>query len=270
MLKQVEISFNKAIDADTLKAISLVADSNAANAGTITQELSEDGKTLTLTAEKHFKGEYTVKVPFEIVKDVDGEFVKPANKKVTVDDKTTPVFTSAEVTVKDLKDPITSITLTFDEDLKSIGNVKIAGVNHAAEITGNTATINNLNLDAAKSYEVTVVNAKDTVDNVKDIYALLTVKVDNVAPSITNVEPAGENTVKVTLDEALKNDTLTITGKIGSFTANVVKSAVVNNKNDKEYTVTLDNEYLFKNGNSDTVTLTIAKDALADALGKQK
>ena len=172
--------------------------------------------------------------------------------------------------MKDLKDPITSITLTFDEDLKSIGNVKIAGVNHAAEITGNTATINNLNLDAAKSYEVTVVNAKDTVDNVKDTQvAPLTVKVDNVAPSITNVEPAGENTVKVTLDEALKNDTLTITGKIGSFTANVVKSAVVNNKNDKEYTVTLDNEYLFKNGNSDTVTLTIAKDALADALGNK-
>ena len=251
-----------------VNAITLVAAEGAVNAGAITQELSEDGKTLTLTAEKHFKGEYTVKVPFEIVKDVDGEFVKPTNKKVTVDDKTAPVLTSAEVTVKDLKNPISSITLTFDEDLESIGNVKIAGVNHNAKISGNTAIIDNLNLDASKSYDVTVVNAKDAVGNIKDTQiAPLTVNVDNVAPSITNVEPAGENTVKVTLDEALKNNELNITGKIGSFTANVVESAVVNEKNDKEYTVTLKNDYLFKNGNSDTVTLSVAKEALKDALG---
>lgn len=265
--KTIEVKFNKAIDADTLKAISLEAGDSATDAGTVSKKLSEDGKTLTLTAEKYFKGDYTVKVPFETVKDIDGEFVKPTNKKVTVDDKAAPVLTSAEVTVKDVEAKITSITLNFDEDVKSISNVKIDGKNHEAKIEGNRATVA-VNLDASKSYDVTVVNATDVVNNVKDTQVVpLTINVDNVAPSITNVEPSGENTVKVTLDEALKNNTLNITGKIGSFTANVVKSAVVNAENDKEYTVTLNNEYLFKNGNSDTVTLTVAKDALADALG---
>lgn len=271
--KTIIVTFSQPVDAKTLKdatdkdVITVVASNGATNPGTVTQELSTDGKTLTLKASNLFKGEYTVKVPFEIVKDVTGKYVSPINKKVTVNDTTAPVLTSAVSTVKDTKDGIKKITLAFDEEVTTIDTVKIGGANYNADVQGNTATVA-VDLDGTKSYDVTVVNATDAAGNVKDVQvAPLSVSVDNVAPSITKVEATGENTVKVTLDEALNADTLTLTGKVGTFTTNIVKDVQVNPVNKKEYTVTLDNNYLFKNGNTDTVTLTVAKDALADALG---
>lgn len=273
--KTIEVKFTKAVDAKTLvnasdvDVITVVTGEGAAAAGTITQKLSEDGKTLTLTAANIFKGDYTVKVPFEIVKDVNGKFVSPVNAKVTVDDKSAPVLTAATSTIKDTKDGLKAITLSFDEEVVSIDTVKINGLNYSAAVNGNKATVV-VDLDATKSYDVQVVNATDAAGNVKDVQtATVSVSVDSVAPSILSVVPAGENKVTVTLDKELKDDTLAITGKVGTFTANVVTKAEVNAKNKKEYTLTLDSSYLFKNGNSDTVTLTVAKEALVDTLGNK-
>ncbi|MBM7607368.1 hypothetical protein JOD29_000605 [Lysinibacillus composti] len=265
--KTIEVEFNNAVDEETIDAITVVKGEEALNAGTVSKELSEDGKKLTLKAQNIFKGEYTVKVPFETVKDVNGEFVSPTNSKVTVDDQTAPVLTAATSTVKDTENGIQKITLTFDEEVDSIETVKINGTNYDVTPVGNKATVTVDIDDATKSYEVTVVNAEDFAGNVKDVQvAPLTVTVDNVAPSIVGVEATGENTVKVTVDEELKNDTLVVSGKVGTFNADIVESTVVNPDNNKEYIVTLKDSYLFKNGNSDTVTLTVAKDALVDAL----
>ncbi|MGG1572237.1 hypothetical protein [Fictibacillus sp. NRS-1165] len=270
--KTITVTFSKALDDKTLKAnntdvITVVAGDNAHDAGTITQELSADGKTLTLKAANYFKGEYTVKVPFEIVKAVSGQFVSPVNQKVTVSDTAAPVLSSAKATVKDTKDGIKSVTLTFNEDVSSIDTVKIGNQNYTPVIVGNTTTIN-VDLDATKAYDLTVVNASDAAGNMKDVQsAPVTVSVDNVAPSITSVVPAGENKVKVTLDKELKNDSLVLSAKVGTFTTDIFSSAVVNPENKKEYTVTLNSSYLFKNGSTDTVTLTVAKDALQDSLG---
>lgn len=273
--KTIEVKFSKAVDAKTLvnaseeDVITVVTGDGATAAGEITQKLSEDGKTLTLTAANIFKGDYTVKVPFEIVKDVNGKFVSPVNAKVTVDDKSAPVLTSATSTIKDTKDGLKEITLSFDEEVVSIDTVKINGLNYSAAVNGNKATVV-VDLDATKSYNVQVVNATDAAGNVKDVQeAAVSVSVDSIAPSILSVVPAGENKVTVTLDKELKDDTLAITGKVGTFTANVVADAKVNAKNKKEYTVTLNSGYLFKNGNSDTVTLTVAKEALEDKLGNK-
>ncbi|MFE8696469.1 S-layer homology domain-containing protein [Cytobacillus sp. FJAT-53684] len=272
--KTIEVKFTKAVDADTLKnalnadVIKVVASAGSKDAGTITQTLSADGKTLTLKAANFFKGEYTVQVPFEIVKDVDGKFVSPINSKVTVNDLKAPVLSTATTTIKDTKDGIKKVTLTFDEEVSSIELVKINGTNiDNPVIEGNKATIE-VDLDATKTYDVTVVKATDAAGNVKDIQsAALNVVVDNTAPSIVNVEAMGENQVKVTVDEELKDNALTITGKVGSFTDNIVQKAEVNAANHKEYTVTLKSDFLFKSGNSDTVTLTVAKDKLSDEIG---
>lgn len=272
--KTLEVKFSAPVDAKTLKAadksdvITVVAGEGANNAGAVTQELSADGKTLTLTATNYFKGDYTVKVPFEIVKGTNGKYVSPVNQKVSVDDKVAPVLTSAKATVKSTTDKVASVTLTFDETVSSIEVVKIAGVNYSPVISGNTATVSGLSLDATKAYEVTVVNAKDTAGNTKDVQAgQLNITVDSSAPSITGVEATGENTIKVTLDKALKDDTLAVTGKIGTFSVDAIASIDVNPKNNKEYTLTLKSDYLFKSGNSDVVTLTVAKDKLVDTLG---
>ncbi|KAB2336760.1 hypothetical protein F7731_10425 [Cytobacillus depressus] len=269
--KTIEVKFTKAVDAKTLKnasdadVITVVAGQGAKAAGAITQELSADGKTLTLKATNFFKGDYTVKVPFEIVKDVDGEFVKAVNAKVTVNDTTAPVLASATSVIKDTKDAITKITLTFDEEVTSLDAVKIDGKGHDFKREGNKVTVEGLSLDAAKSHEVTVVNAKDVAGNVKDVQtAPVQVTVDNVAPSVVSVVATGENTVKVTLDEELA-ESLKVTAKVGSFTENIVKE--ITKVNEKEYIVTLKEQYLFKNGNSDAVTLTFAKGDLKDEIG---
>lgn len=266
--KTIEVKFNNAIDAETIGGITVTAGEGALNAGTVTKELSEDGKTLTLKAENIFKGEYTVSVPFENVKDVNGEYVSPTNSKVSVDDKVAPVLTAATSTIKDSKDGVKTITLTFDEEVKSIDTVKINGSNYSASVNGNKATVT-VDLDATKSHEVTVVNATDAAGNVKDVQvASLNVTVDNVAPSIVGVQAVGENQVKVTVTEELATG-LNVTAKVGTFNTNIVTDVEVNPENNKEYIVTLDNSYLFKNGNSDTVTLTVAKEELADALGNK-
>jgi trimeric autotransporter adhesin len=271
--KTIEVKFTKAVDAETLKnaasvdVITVVAGEGALDAGEVTQKLSEDGKTLTLKAADIFKGDYTVKVPFEVVKDVDGEFVSPVNAKVTVNDTAAPVLASASSTIKDTEDGIKNIALTFDEDVESIETVKIDGTNYDAVVDGNKATVA-VNLDAEKSYDVTVVNATDAAGNVKAVQsASLDVAVDDRAPSIVDVEAIGENQVKVTVDEELNADTLNITANVGTFTTDIVENIEVNEDNKKEYVVTLDSDYLFKNGNSDTINLVVAKDALADAVG---
>ncbi|CAM3848065.1 hypothetical protein GCM10009865_53040 [Aeromicrobium ponti] len=271
--KTVQLTFSAAVDADTLvdadgnDVITVISGTDALAPGAITQELSADGKTLTLKAASYFKGDYTVKVPFEIVKGANGGFLKAVNYKLNVNDKAAPVLSSAKSTIKSTADGIKVVTLTFNEDVASIDNVKIAGLNYTPNVVGNTATVA-VDLDATKTYDITVVNAQDAAGNVKDVQvAPLNVSVDNTPASITSVVAAGENKVKVTLDKALKDDTLAITGKVGTFVTNIVTDATVNPKNAKEYTVTLNSSYLFKNGNTDTVTLTVAKEALVDTLG---
>jgi trimeric autotransporter adhesin len=271
--KTIEVNFTKAIDEDTLESaegkalITLVAGKDAVSSGTVTQELSEDGKTLTFTTSDIFKGDYTVKVPFEAVKDVDGEFVKPVNASVNVNDTAAPVLKTATAKIKDTKDGIQNITLTFDEDVKSIETVKIGATNYTPEISGNKAMIT-VDLDASESHNITVVKATDAVGNVKDVQAApLAVSVDNMAPSIKSVEAAGENKVTVMVDEELANDTLVLTAKVGTYTANIVESIEVNPLNKKEFTVTLKSDYLYKSSNSETVTLTVAKEALSDEIG---
>lgn len=265
--KTIEVKFTKAIDADDAELITLVAGKDARSGGNVSQALSADGKTLTFKASDFFKGDYTVKVPFEAVNDIDGGFVKPVNASVKVNDTAAPVLSSANATIKDTKDGIKKITLTFNEEVSSIETVKIAGSNYTPVLDGNKATVT-VDLDAAKSHSVTVVKAKDAAGNVKDVQAApLAVSVDNAAPGITSVKAAGENKVKVTVDEELKSDTLKVSAKVGTYTADIVEKVEVNAENKKEYIVTLDSDYLFKAGNSDTVTLTVAKGDLADEIG---
>lgn len=272
--KEIEVKFNTAIDADTLvdaddnDLITVVAGTDANDPVAVAQTLSADGRTLTLKATDFFDGDYTVKVPFETIKAENGSFLQAVNQKINVNDTTAPVLSSAKSTIKSTEDGIKLITLTFSEDVETIDNVKIAGVNYTPLVDGRTATVA-VDLDATKTYEVTVVNAQDAAGNVKDVQASsLSVTVDNIAPAITGVSAAGENKVKVTVSKELEGDTLDLTAKVGTFVTNIVVGAAeVNPDNKKEYIVTLDSNYLFKNGNSESVTLTVAKDALVDTLG---
>ncbi|RFU68325.1 S-layer homology domain-containing protein [Peribacillus saganii] len=270
--KTITVHFNEPLDPETLSTndnlnlITLDRGEGAENPGQVSQQLSSDGKTLTFKAATFFKGDYTVRIPFETVKGTNGEYVSPANQIVTVNDVAGPDLVSADAMARATNETIKTVTLHFDEEVTSIDNVKINNANYTPSITGNTATFT-VNLDASQPYEVTVVNAKDAAGNIKEVQtAPLRIGLDNTAPSISAVEATSENTVKVTLDEELEGN-LPITGRVGSFTANIVTEVKVNPTNNREYFVTLNRDYLFRSGNTDTVTLTVAKDALEDRFG---
>ena len=273
----IEVHFNKALDEKTLKAgvTDLITVEKAAAAlepGAVTQSLSADGKVLTLTSSAIFKGEYTVKVPFEKIKDVHGDFVKPINAKVNVADTTAPALLQASSIIKDVQTGIQSVTLTFDENIAGIDTVKIAGINYTPTIDGNKATINfSPALDASKSYDVVVINATDKANNVKNEQSrALSVTVDSASADVTSVTAVKENVLKVTTSKVVTLPTLKagLSAKVGTFTANVVAD-VTKGEKDGEYLVVLNDSYLFKAGNSDLVTLTFAKDSLVDALGNK-
>lgn len=267
--KEIKVTFNHSIDADTTNAINVTTVTGGINPGQVAQLLSEDGKTLTFTATNFFKGGYKIAIPFESVKGTNGEYVKPVNNMINVNDTKSPVVTSATTTVKDSETNIKLVTLTFTENINSLEYIKIAGVNYEANtLNGNEATFA-VDLDASQDYDVTVINAADVAGNVKDIQtAPLEINVDNNAPSITSIVATGENTLKLSVDKVLAKD-LVVSGKIGTFNADVVSSVIVNPTNNKEYIVTLKDTYLYKAGNSDTVTFTVAKGALKDALGNE-
>ncbi|MCT4794804.1 Ig-like domain-containing protein [Exiguobacterium alkaliphilum] len=275
----VEVHFNKAIDAKTLKVdnedlIKVEAGSGAVETGAIKQELSTDGMTLTLTTAntKIFKGDYTVKVPFEMIKDVKGTFVKPINAKVSVDDKVAPALVKATTLVKDVKDGIKSVVVTFDENVKSVDTIKIDGLNYNVVLDGKEATITFAQpLDASKKYDVTVINATDFAGNIKDVQvAPLSVSVDNVSPEVSSVVAISEDKLKLTLSKKvdiaeLKKSSM-LSATVGTFATSIIESVDAGEK-DGEYIITLNDQYLFKTGNSDVVTLKFAEKALVDSLG---
>ncbi|WP_312048565.1 Ig-like domain-containing protein [Exiguobacterium profundum] len=275
----VEVHFNKAIDAKTLKVdnedlIKVEAGSGAVETGAIKQELSTDGMTLTLTtaSTKIFKGDYTVKVPFEMIKDVKGTFVKPINAKVSVDDKVAPALVKATTLVKDVKDGIKSVVVTFDENVKSVDTIKIDGLNYNVVLDGKEATITFAQpLDASKKYDVTVINATDFAGNIKDVQvAPLSVSVDNVSPEVSSVVAISEDKLKLTLSKKvdiaeLKKSSM-LSATVGTFATSIIESVDAGEK-DGEYIITLNDQYLFKTGNSDVVTLKFAEKALVDSLG---
>lgn len=254
--------------------IKVEAGTGAADTGAIKQELSTDGMTLTLTTAntKIFKGDYTVKVPFEMIKDVKGTFVKPINAKVSVDDKVAPALVKATTLVKDVKDGIKSVVVTFDENVKSVDTIKIDGLNYNVVLDGKEATITFAQpLDASKKYDVTVINATDFAGNIKDVQvAPLSVSVDNVSTEVSSVVAISEDKLKLTLSKKvdiaeLKKSSM-LSATVGTFATSIIESVDAGEK-DGEYIITLNDQYLFKTGNSDVVTLKFAEKALVDSLG---
>lgn len=236
--KQVEVKFATPVDKSTvLNSSDVVQNITFTNvAGTITSpgtlsgELSEDGKTLTVTASNIFDGEYAFKST-DSIKTVSGEKVPAFSAIVKADDTAAPSLLSASASAKTSTN---SIALVFDEPVDARGAIVYVN-GAAATITNNAENPNRLDvttssqLAAGSTATVSLTNVKDFNGNFISPNPLTTsvsIVADTVAPTVTAVSVVGENKVEVTYSKPMnvssfagKARLVTSTGVVTNLTA---------------------------------------------------
>jgi trimeric autotransporter adhesin len=244
--KQVVVTFNKAVDKSTvLDANNVVqnmtftmVNGTTANPGALTGKLSEDGKTLTITAASIFDGEYAFKLT-DSVKSKAGEKLVEYTSIVKVDDTVAPKLVSASASAKTSTN---SIALVFDEPVTANG--AIVYVNGVAAIVSNDATNpNRLNVTASQQLAagstatVRLTNVKDYNNNFttpNPFETTVSVVADTVAPTITAVNVIGENKVELTYDKNMSVSSFTGKARLvhanGTVTALTASAGTAPNK----------------------------------------
>lgn len=278
--KQLEVNFTTAVDEDTVvnedalhSNVTITGvDGAAQNPGSYTAELSEDGKTLTITASNFFKGGYTVAVS-DAVKTTTGVKLPKYASVVTVNDVTAPKFVSANSVAKEVTK---EVNVVFDEPVQSTGVIAYINGEAATVKNGslNTLTVtSSTDIKAGTSVEVSLLNVKDAAGNLispNPFKTTVTVTADTATPSVSSVAVVGENKVNVTFNKKVKNDAalknalslLDPNGvKVGDFT--FVK--VQNDGKTVEYTAP---KFTFGPNNTYTGTLLV-QDTVLDTLGNK-
>lgn len=212
--KQIQVAFNKEVDASSvigadaaLKNISIAKVGAVASTG-LTAKLSEDKKSLVITAAngETFNGSYVVSVS-DSVKAVSGAKFAATSQILNVEDKVAPTFVSASAVAKTTTK---EVTLKFDEPVVADG--VIAYVNGAVAVVGAGSSSNELkvttsqDLKAGEALVIRLTNVKDFAGNYttpNPLEVTTTVVADVAAPKVVSAEVYGEDAVKVTFDKAL-------------------------------------------------------------------
>ncbi|MCG7346458.1 S-layer homology domain-containing protein [Sporosarcina sp. ACRSL] len=213
--KQVEVKFATPVSkgsvldsSNKVRNITFTMVSGATvNPGQLTGSLSEDGKTLTITAQWIFDGEYAVKTTEAIQATAGGKF-EEYTAILKAKDDVAPKFVSGSATAKTSTN---SFSLLFDEPVSASG--VIAYVNDiAATVANDPSNPNRLNVTASKQVAagttatVTLRNVKDYRNNFASpnpVEASITISADTVAPTVKDVKVIGENRVEVTYDKEM-------------------------------------------------------------------
>jgi len=294
--KQLEVKFGTAVSKTTVVDASNVVRNMmlttvtgaTANPGQLTGSLSADGKTLTITANGVFNGEYMFKST-DAIKSVTGEKIEEYTMTVKAHDTIAPKLVSGSATAKIATQ---SFSLYFDEPVNATG--ASAYVNNATATVSNNPTNPN-RLDVTVSTAVPVgTTASIKLTNVKDynnnstspnpVETFVTITTDTVAPTVTNVLVTGENRIELTYDKDMNissftgkarivhsNGTVTnLTASAGKNAKTVVLSGTVLSYNDK-YNATLfvDADVKDTGGNSSALystNLTLNQDMIAPVL----
>ena len=218
--KTIEIKFNKAIKADSVIGtvgtddtlengvvkIDSVDGSPAVTADLAGASLSEDGKTLTVTATgaEFFNGKYAVTLSSAIVATNDEALVAYSGVMTNVD-AARPTVTS--VTYSDYQ----TAKIWFSEPLKTDGTVTFnngSGALQGAFTAGdNFVTVDLTSSTANENVTVTMIGAKDYNDNLisPNPVTVTVVKstADTVKPVVTATEVLSLDKFKVTFSEKL-------------------------------------------------------------------
>ncbi|MGG6440217.1 S-layer homology domain-containing protein [Saccharococcus caldoxylosilyticus] len=227
--KEVQIKFNKPIKKDTViesngslvdgvVTFNALDGATAVDGNTSTAVLSEDGKTLTITANTTFNGKYVVTVAADSVQTTDGKFVEKYTSEVlTFKDEVRPTLLGVSYPVNGVA------TFTFSEPLNVTNAADIEAALEIRDANGNVVSDTGLvtlasdkksfDLDISsftvdKNYTVTLAGLSDFAGNLITPNPISTTVVnkilDNVAPTVEKVEAVKTGVLKVTLSEKVK------------------------------------------------------------------
>ena len=211
--KQVEVKFATPVTKSTVLDSSnnvrnitfTTVSGSTANPGQLAGTLSDDGKTLTITAQWVFDGEYAVKTTDAIQAEAGGKF-EEYTAILKAKDDVAPKFVSGSATAKTSTN---SFAVLFNEPVSASG--VIAYVNDVvATVVNDPSNPNRLNVTANKQVAagttatIKLLNVKDYKNNVASpnpIEASITITADTTAPTVKDVNVIGENRVEVTYDK---------------------------------------------------------------------
>uniref|UniRef100_A0A7U3YCB6 S-layer domain-containing protein n=1 Tax=Geobacillus sp. (strain Y4.1MC1) TaxID=581103 RepID=A0A7U3YCB6_GEOS0 len=295
--KQIEIKFNTKMDKDSVTDVTKysikragvpavkLSDVSSANEYA-TAELSEDGKTLTIT----FKNALTTPAwgsiaegdtfNFETakLKAANGKEIDAASYAVKYSDKVAPVFVSAKAVAKTTTN---KITLTFSEPIDySVATVSVDGVFgslSAGSKPNELVVTTNANLEVGKTYNLQILNVKDVAGNLltpNPVNTTVTVTSDTAAPVVTDVKVVRDNLIEVTFDKSMDASTLTANGTVKLMDANFSNTNAISsvtpkdNTDNKVFLVALNPVSFNDNGNflGTLVISDSAKDSLGNAI----
>lgn len=243
--KQVEVKFAAPVTKSTVLDASgnvrnitfTMVSGSTANPGQLAGSLSEDGKTLTITSQWIFDGEYAVKTAGGIQAVAGGKFEEYTDILKAKDD-VAPKFVSGSATAKTSTN---SFSVLFDEPVSASG--VIAYVNDTiATVSNDPSNPNRLSVTASKQVAagttatIKLLNVKDYKNNIASpnpIEATVTITADTVAPTVKDVKVIGENRVEVTYDKEMNISSFTRKARIVESNGNVINLTAAAGKDAK-------------------------------------
>ncbi|PEJ58424.1 hypothetical protein CN692_09130 [Bacillus sp. AFS002410] len=244
---QIEIKFNKAVDSSAIfdsngNLFSGVVTVNSLDyiaAGTLTGELSTDGKTLTVTSSSKLDKRYDVII--DKVKSTDKVDFAKKTFTITVSDQIRPTFVGLTYL------PNGNATFTFSEPINATTSeiataLSVAGPTSFAVYAGDiTLSANKKSFSVTlpalmnkdQNYTFTITGLKDFAGNLltPNPIPVTVVKkdVDTVKPTVTSVASAGVGKIAVTFSEEVNTTgaTLTVNGVSAGISTSIDSSKKV-------------------------------------------
>lgn len=198
---------------------------------------------------------------------------------------------SSSVSVDDVENPtVKSVAIASNGNLEITFSEPLQATQPIVRVGGQPVTVQTVNIGDTKAVvlaanysiasgstaSVYVAGAKDTVGNEMSIFNGSVTKVaDSTKPMISSIKQVGQNTVRVVFSEALGSNTLA-NGELKFLKGaalNATNSTVVQNttvdSSGKTYDVTFTGSDIYGTPAADSasVTLLLAKDAVADLAG---
>ncbi|MEK3935693.1 S-layer homology domain-containing protein [Sporosarcina sp. FSL W7-1349] len=213
--KQVEVKFSTPVVKSTVldssntvrNLVFTMVTGATVNPGQLTGSLSEDGKTLTITANWIFDGEYAFKST-DAVQAVSGGKFEEYTTIVKAKDDVAPKLVSGSATAKTSTN---SFAILFDEPVSASG--VIAHVNDTAATVANDPQNPNLlqvtsgkAVPAGTTAKIKLLNVKDYNQNFvspNPVETSVTIETDTVAPTVTDLKVVGENQLELIYDKAM-------------------------------------------------------------------
>jgi len=262
--KEAKIVFSKAVNQATVIAAGNLNTTNitftpigtAQAPGTIAASLSDDGKTLNLTAGNFFNGQYAVVVTTG-VQDTEGNAIEAYSTILNVDDNTrptisTPVYSANGKAKFEFSEPIdataasiaSAMTITKVEDGSAVtvaaGQINLASDNKSfvLDMTATTPAF-----VANKEYTVAIVGLKDFAGNLITPnpvqYTLVNTTVDDVAPTVTGIVVKSTTQFTIQFSEELAAAPTVTLGGTDVTTTTPAGAVVVDPNEPTKYNVTL-------------------------------